>query len=437
MRPHRRRGHPERTEHLRLALFSDTYVPQLNGAARTLRRLVHHLQARGGQVALVTPHVGASEPCAALHLQLPGVPVPRYPELQLAHGLGAAGAARLRAFAPDLVHVATEFGVGWSGVRWARRHGVPLVSSLHTHFPTYAAHYGLGILRQPLWEYMRRFHARAQLTFVPSRATRDEALGHGFHPCLRIWSRGVDLDLFSPARRSPELRQRMVPDAEVVLLYVGRLAAEKRIDLLLQAYHRVHEAAPVRTALLVVGGGPERTRLEALAGPGVRFTGYLDGSALAAAYAGADLFVFPSDTEAFGNVVLEAMASGLPVIAPAAGGLLDIVEDRVTGRLVAPGGVSASESARNSPHARSVADHGTPGFIGYSWLASAKRRCASSPERNSSSRTAFSRFLELRVTPAPLTFTCVPRPAWFGKNAATCPATRRSSGSSDSASRAR
>lgn len=322
---------------MRLALFTDTFLPEVNGVARTLGRLVAHAAARGIEVGLVTPRV-APHPAAGtvFHHQLPGIPVPVYPELKLARPLDSAGRRLLEDFRPDLVHVATESTVGASGVRWAVQAGVPLVTSFHTNFPAYLAGYRLSWAEGWVWRHLKGFHDQAVLTFCPSRATLEMLQNRGFHPRMRIWSRGVDSTLFTPSRRKESVRQRLAPGAENILLYVGRLAPEKRVHLLMDAFGQIRESLRDRAALVLVGDGPAAPELRRRGMPGVRFTGYLKGEALADAYAAGDIFVFPSDTETFGNVVTEAMASGLPVVAPSEGGVTETVEPGYTGILVPP-----------------------------------------------------------------------------------------------------
>jgi glycosyltransferase involved in cell wall biosynthesis len=315
---------------MRIAIFTDTYPEDVNGVARTLGMLVAHAVERGHEVALVTPRVSeeAAEGAAA-HWQLPGIPVPMYPELQLARGLDGEGKRMLEAFRPDLAHVATESTVGLSGRRWALRNGVRLVTSFHTNFPMYLHDYHMGFLEPVLWRYLRWFHRPARITFCPSRATLEELEGHGFHPPLRVWGRGVDTELFGPHRRKDEVRERIAPGAERILVYVGRLAAEKRVEVVLDAFPMIREATGPGTALVFVGDGPAGDRLRARAGDGVHFTGYLRGVPLAEAYAAGDVFVFASDTETFGNVVLEGIASGLPAVVVDRGG---VTESAIPGR---------------------------------------------------------------------------------------------------------
>lgn len=323
---------------MRIALFTDTFPPTVNGVARTLGRLVRHAVERGHQVAVISTRVSRDPwESATHHHQLPGVPMPVYPELQIARPLDRAGKRLLAAFQPELVHVATESTVGWSGRGWARKHRVPLVSSFHTDFPAYLAGYGFGGLEKPVWRGLRAFHSMARITFCPSSATRNQLRMQGFRHDVRIWSRGVDTEQFSPAYRRDTFREKMAPGAKKILLYTGRLAPEKRLDVLMEAFHLVRKALGPEVALVLVGDGPWMGRLREQAGEGVHFLGYRRGVPLAEAYAAGDVFAFPSDTETFGNVVTEALASGLPVVAPAKGGVTDSVIPGRTGILVPPG----------------------------------------------------------------------------------------------------
>jgi len=323
---------------MRIALFTDTFPPTVNGVARTLGRLVEHLLHRGHEVAVVSTIVSRDPaPGTAFHHQLPGVPLPMYPELQLARPMGREGRELLQGFNPELVHVATESTVGWSGRGWARRYGVPLVSSFHTDFPAYLAGYGFGGLEGFLWRGLRAFHAAARITFCPSSATREQLRGRGFSHDVRIWSRGVDTRQFSPNWRREEVRREIAPGAHRILVYTGRLAPEKRLHVLMDAFPLVREALGEKVALVLVGDGPWMGRLRRRKVEGVHFLGYRRGQDLSEVYAAGDLFVFPSDTETFGNVVTEALASGLPVVAPAKGGVMDSVIPGETGELVAPG----------------------------------------------------------------------------------------------------
>lgn len=324
---------------MRIALFTDTCLPTVNGVARTLGLLIDHAGPDGHEVLLVSPRLDEAPHARTVeHVTLPGVTLPFYRELKAARPwLGGAGARALARFQPDVAHVATEALVGLVGRRWARANRVPLVTSYCTNFPEYLSGYGVGFAEGACWAHLRRFHDAARITLCPSRATMSDLEARGFHDRLGIWSRGVDAQLFNPARRDLELREKMAPGADVVLLYVGRIAPEKKVELLLEALPSIRAKTSRRIALVFVGGGPALEGLRAAAPPDVHFAGYRSGKDLAAHFASADAFVFPSDTETFGQVVTEALASGLPVVAPARGGVVDTVIPGETGFLFTPG----------------------------------------------------------------------------------------------------
>lgn len=298
----------------RIALVSETYPPEINGVAGTIERVVHGLLDRGHTVQLLRPQRG--EPVQRLRfedVQMPAWPVPRYPELRMGRPCTRRLLALWQQQRPDIVHIATEGPLGASALRAARALGVPVTSDFRTNFHTYCGHYGLPWLRRPMLAWLRRFHNRCQATMVPTDTLRHELQGEGFER-LQVVARGVDTLRFHPGRRSAELRARWGADADTpVLLFVGRLAPEKNLATLLQAWRLVQIVRP-DAKLVCVGDGPARAELERQC-PEAWFAGMQRGSELAAHYASADLFVFPSLTETFGNVVLEAMASGLPVLA--------------------------------------------------------------------------------------------------------------------------
>jgi glycosyltransferase involved in cell wall biosynthesis len=330
---------------MRIALFTDTFAPQVNGVAQTLMRWAVHAASRGDEVALIAPRLpGRPDHDVALHIELPSFAVPFYPELRLATPLDPWSSRRLRDFGPELVHVATEFTVGRSGLAFAASARLPLTTSFHTDFAAYLAGYGFGGFERGAWHWLRWFHERAEVTFCPSRATLEQLRSQGFHDRLRIWSRGVDATAFGPQRRCAVVREKLAPGASRIVLYVGRLAPEKRLDVLLDAFALVRSRDP-GAALVIVGDGPSAIDLRKRAGQRVFFTGFLSGQALAEAYAAGDVFLFPSDTETFGNVVLEAMASGLPVIAAARGGVMDSVQPGRNGLLAAAGDAGAFADA--------------------------------------------------------------------------------------------
>ena len=305
---------------LRLAVVTETYPPEVNGVAMTVAQLVHGLGRRGHRLQLVRPRQHAADGAPAtgkqpwLHeLLVPGLPIPRYPELKM--GLPARRAL-LRGWAadrPDLVHIATEGPLGWSALQAARRLQLPVTTDFRTNFHAYSPHYGIGWLSRPIAAYLRHFHNRAQCTMVPTEALRRELADDGFRD-LEVVARGVDVDQFSPQYRSAALRAAWGagPDTFVVAC-VGRLAPEKNLDLLVGAFVAMRALRP-DSLLLLVGDGPARRELQTRC-PQAVFAGTRSGADLAAHYASADAFVFPSVTETYGNVTPEAMASGLPVLA--------------------------------------------------------------------------------------------------------------------------
>lgn len=299
---------------LRVALFTDTHLPQLNGVTRTLDRLERAIAARGGSVRVWTPEDPRAE--QAPHVRgMRAVPFWAYPELRIALPDAARIVREVAAWGATIVHAATPFGAGLAGRRSARTLGLPLVTSYHTSFSAYARFYRLGPLARPGWRYLRWFHDSGLRTYAPSDATAAELRARGFHG-VQVWSRGVDTARFAPAHRSDALRERLgVTPSRMLVGNVGRVAREKGLDTMLAAMHLLDREAPGRFVFAFAGDGPYLDALRRDAPPSARFLGRLEGEALSAFYASLDLFVFPSVTDTFGNVLLEAMASGVPVLA--------------------------------------------------------------------------------------------------------------------------
>lgn len=304
-------------ERLRVAVVTETYPPEINGVAMTIARLVQGLQARDHQVQLIRPRQHAVEqPMSRPNFEeilSRGMAIPRYDALRL--GLPAKQTlvrlwSRRR---PDLVHIVTEGPLGWSALEAAAKLRLPVTSGFHTNFHSYSQHYGIGWLKKPILGYLRKFHNRTQATVVPTAQLRRELEGQGY--CnLQVVARGVDTRLFSPSRRSAALRAKWgAAGAAPVVLSVGRLAPEKNLPLVLETFAALRRTVP-GARLVLVGDGPERSTLEKRH-PEHVFAGTRRGDDLGAHYASADLFLFPSLTETFGNVTLEAMASGLAVVA--------------------------------------------------------------------------------------------------------------------------
>jgi glycosyltransferase involved in cell wall biosynthesis len=302
---------------LRIGLVTETYPPEINGVANTMRHLVEGLERRGHRIELVRPRQrderASCTDSRRTETLVPGLPIPGYRGLQF--GLPAYWRLRhlWRKSPPQALYIATQGPLGHAALTAGRAVGIPTLTGFHTRFHQYSSHYGLGLLRRPIFETLRRFHNRSDATLVPSPELRDELIALGFRN-VHLLSRGVDTQLFDPQRRSDELRRSWgCSPAAPVLLYVGRLAAEKNLDLALRAYRHIAAEMP-HARLVLVGDGPAREQLRE-SHPELILPGPKVGVELAEHYASGDLFLFPSRTETFGNVVLEAMASGLPVIA--------------------------------------------------------------------------------------------------------------------------
>ena len=308
---------PSDLRRLRVCIVTETFPPEVNGVAMTVNHLVSGLLARGHQVQLVRPRQSVADRSyqdgAMTVVTVSGMALPFYRDLRV----GFAATGRLirlwRQIPPDLVHVVTEGPLGGSAVRAAKRINLPLLSSFHTNFHVYSGHYGFGFLRGPITAYLRRFHNGCDCTLVPTEELALLLRRLGFQH-VQVLSRGVDTRLFSPQRRSLALRQSWGAGPEdLVTLYVGRLAAEKNIELAVRAFGAIQRERP-RSRFVLVGDGPLAASLREK-NPDFVFCGTRRGEDLAAHYASADLFLFPSLSETFGNVVLEAMASGLVVVA--------------------------------------------------------------------------------------------------------------------------
>jgi len=302
---------------LRIAVVTETYPPEVNGVAMTLGHLVNGLQVRNHQVQLIRPRQHADDqpqPTATFseHLQR-GIALPRYEGLKMGLPAKAALTQLWTKHRPDVVQIATEGPLGWSALAAANKLRLPVASDFHTNFHSYSSHYGFGLLRRTIVAYLRKFHNKAAVTLVPTEGIRRELLGYGYEN-IEIIGRGVDTKRFHPGRRDASLRARWgVSGNETVALYVGRLAAEKNLELVFRAFDAMRAAHPA-TRLVLVGDGPERALWQARR-PDAIYCGTQVGEALAAHYASGDVFLFPSLTETWGNVTIEAMASGLAVIA--------------------------------------------------------------------------------------------------------------------------
>lgn len=289
---------------MRILVVTDAWYPQVNGVVRTLDTVARELGGMGHEMAFITPNAFFNVPC------------PTYPEIRLAFVPAGRLSRLIRDFDPDTLHISTEGPLGWAARRYCRRRGLPFTTAFHTRFPEYLQ----ARVRVPLnltYAWIRRFHAPAARMMVATETLRQELAARGFGE-IALWGRGVDLDLFRPRERSASADERPI------LLYVGRIAVEKSVEDFVRL--------DVPGTKVVVGDGPDLQRLKALY-PETRFTGAKSGEELAGCYADADAFVFPSRTDTFGNVLLEALASGVPVAAYPAQGPRDVIDGHPVGCL--------------------------------------------------------------------------------------------------------
>ena len=301
---------------MRIAVVSETFPPEINGVALTVRNFVAGAAALGHELQVIRPR--QPDPDGAADgpwqtLAVPGAPLPRYQGLRFGFPVSGRIYKAWQAFKPDAVYVATEGPLGWAALRAARRLGIPVASGFHTRFDDFVTHYGFNWLRRPAFAYLRAFHNRTRRTLVPTAKLRQFLLDAGFAG-VEVLDRGVDTQRFDPARRDSALRAQWgADDNTLVVLHVGRLAPEKNLGLVERSFAQIQRAVP-GAKLVWVGDGPDRPGLQQRH-PDQHFAGMQTGLDLARHYASGDLFLFPSLTETFGNVTLEALASGVPVVA--------------------------------------------------------------------------------------------------------------------------
>ncbi len=304
-----------------ITIVTETFSPDVNGVAMTLGKLVSGLSVAGHKLQLVCPETQASSgrgladfPDGISYYPVKGIPIPRYTEARF--GLPSKSILKelWNSECPDIIYVATEGPLGWSAIHLAKKYGIPVISGFHTNFHSYSRHYGVGLIEWVVAKYLVRLHNKSTLTLTPTRAQKDKLNTMGIKN-VAVLSRGVDTKLFSSAKRSLSLRLSwgVNNEHEPVLLYVGRMAAEKNLDLAIKAYQAMYKKDK-QLKFVLVGDGPLLNKLQQ-ENPKFIFAGMQTGEELAKYYASSDIFIFPSITETFGNVVLEAMASGLGVIA--------------------------------------------------------------------------------------------------------------------------
>lgn len=318
---------------LKIAIFSDTYFPQVNGVAQTLKRLTNHLEKKQISYQVYSPENKTSSTYPNIN-QFPSLPFFLYPECRTVIANPKKIEKNLKQFKPDLIHLATPYMMGLYGMFAAKKLDITVVSSYHTNFDQYLKYYHASLLEPFLWKYLKWFHQSTEKIFVPSKDTQRKLESLHFSD-LKVWGRGIDSKLFKPNTEANEqIKKKYRIKEKHILLYVGRLAPEKDLETLNKIINRTSN---INNSVhwLIVGDGPnkEAWREKEQEQKNITLTGYIKGKELAMIYAGADLFVFPSYTETFGNVVLEAMSSGTPAIVSNAGGVKDFVINMVNGKI--------------------------------------------------------------------------------------------------------
>jgi glycosyltransferase involved in cell wall biosynthesis len=320
---------------MRILLATDTYLPEINGVTTVLAAMRSGLLRRGHEILLVAPRYGGENGSEPGIIRLPSIPCPGYSQVHLSWPWGGRLKTIVERFQPGLVQAVTEGPIGSFALGYARRRRLPLVTSFHTDFPRYAGKYLGQWAVGPTRRWLRRFHSQAAFTMTPSARARQDLVHLGV-PMPIVWGAGVDTSWFHPERRSPVRRETRGGDARLHVLHIGRLAVEKNVDTLVAAFQETHRTLGNRAVFCVAGDGP-RAGAVRTALPFARHYGFLDRNEVADLYADADLFVFPSTTETCGLVVLEALASRVPVIGARAGGVPESILHGVTGFLAAPG----------------------------------------------------------------------------------------------------
>lgn len=321
---------------MKIAIFTDTYYPEVNGVARTLKRFTDFLRDQKITVKVFAPMSNTEEYVTSNIHRFKSLSFFLYPECRLAFPNLLKVKAELEEFSPDIIHVATPFNIGLCGAYYAKKLQIPLVGSYHTDFDYYLQYYDLQLLSPILWSYMKWFHRPFKKLYVPSIETQEQLMQKGFTN-LEIWPRGVDCELYNPYYNNEIVRKNYGISEKYILSYVGRLAPEKNVDALVELANSLPMKIKETVHWLIVGDGPLRSKIEAEAPSNMTFTGYLKGQQLAEIYSSSDIFVFPSSSETFGNVVLESLASSTPVIGAKAGGVKSIIQEGVTGYLCQPG----------------------------------------------------------------------------------------------------
>lgn len=318
---------------MKIALFTDTYHPQINGVTNTISRMETYLKKHDIEYKIFAPDYNLKE--KKEHVEtFYSIKFFLYPECRLSMVRKSRIKKILSEFRPDIVHMATEFNMGWAGLNYAQDNQLPRISTFTTNYTKYLKYYNLDMLTKAGWDYFRWFHNQNDLTLCPSQDTQKLLKEKGIKN-VDIWGRGIDTSQFSPQKRNLDLRRKLNMDGKIMLLYVGRVSIEKDLDVLFNAYSIIKTKYKNKIALVIAGDGPmlEKYKTEH---KDVIFTGYVQGEKLSQLYASADIFTFPSSTETLGNVVLEAMASEVPVVGVKSGGVKENIIEGYNGIMCKP-----------------------------------------------------------------------------------------------------
>ncbi|TLU87758.1 MAG: glycosyltransferase family 1 protein [Chlorobium sp.] len=358
---------------MKIALYAGTYVKDKDGAVKSIYQLVASFRKNGHEVAVWSPDVSARDNHNGLSVHtMPSVPIPLYPDYKLGFFTGETR-QQLEAFAPDLVHISTPDIIGRKFLLYARGNNIPVASAFHTDFPSYLSYYHLGFALKPAWKYLTWFYNNCNVVLAPNESVRVKLSGYNIRN-IDIWSRGIDKELFDPSRRSETIRSSWNVGGRTVVVYAGRFVLYKDIEVVMRVYDRFMQGPYAdKVRFVMIGSGPEEEEMKRRM-PEAVFTGYLTGVELPVAYACGDIFLFPSTTEAFCNVALEALASGLPAIVSDAGGCREIVNRSGGGLVASEGNVGdfyrkCLELLGDSPRYRELKARGLAFAEAQSWSA--------------------------------------------------------------------
>lgn len=314
---------------MKIALFSDTFSPQINGVTNTLGKLVKYFEEKNIEYKVFVPQYD-EEDIDSHTERFYSFKFFLYPECRLALPNIFRVSQVISEFQPDIIHIMTEFNMGITGLHYGKKYNIPTISNYTTNFPQYTDYYKLEFFKQPIWDYMRWFHNQNNITLCPSNEAQKLLNKNGINN-TDIFSRGIDSQKYNPDYRNDHLRKMLGIENKTAFLYVGRVSIEKDLDILSESYKAIKEKYKNNVALIITGEGPYLEKCKELFPEDTIYTGFKKGRELAEIYASSDIFVCPSSTETFGNVVLEAMTSGLAVIGADAGGIKEIIDHKHNG----------------------------------------------------------------------------------------------------------